>query len=401
MDDGPAAGGDASPPPQARGAPDRPPPAPARRSAAAAARSGVTTAGNGASRSGETRASARERRLIPPRLRGRGVPDVLAHGHIATWLVIIATIFMVGAAGYIVLFHWSLSDALFMTIITLTTVGYKEVRELDDAGRAWTGVMTVAGVGIIFGTVGIVAESFVSELTSGRREERRMAQTIAELRDHFVLCGYGRVGSTVARELKERGHPVVIVDINQPSLDRARRDGHLVVLGDAAEDATLIEAGIRRAAGLVTTLDSDANNVYVILSARALQPDLFILGRANAAGSESKLEQAGADRVVSPYTMAGRRIAELALRPTVADFIDLALATGEGSFSLEEVEVAAGGPLDGMTVGQLRADGIFTLAILPVGGPYEANPADDRRLSAGENLVLSGTGERLREFRSA
>ena len=317
------------------------------------------------------------------------------------WFVVVVTVFVVGAAGYMILFRWSPSDALYMTVITLTTVGFREVRELDDAGRVWTGVLTIAGVGIIFGTVGIVAESFVRDLTSGRREERRMAQAIAELRDHFVLCGYGRVGSTVARELKDRGNPVVIVDINQPSLDRARRDGHLVVLGDAAEDATLIEAGIRRAAGLVTTLDSDANNVYVILSARALQPDLFILGRANAAGSESKLEQAGADRVVSPYTMAGRRIAELALRPTVADFIDLALATGEGSFSLEEVEVAAGGPLDGMTVGQLRADGIFTLAILPVGGPYEANPADDRRLSAGENLVLSGTGERLREFRSA
>ena len=335
------------------------------------------------------------------RLRIRAGPDVPARTYVAMWFVVVVTVFVVGAAGYMILFRWSPSDALYMTVITLTTVGFREVRELDDAGRVWTGVLTIAGVGIIFGTVGIVAESFVRDLTSGRREERRMAQAIAELRDHFVLCGYGRVGSTVARELKDRGNPVVIVDINQPSLDRARRDGHLVVLGDAAEDATLIEAGIRRAAGLVTTLDSDANNVYVILSARALQPDLFILGRANAAGSESKLEQAGADRVVSPYTMAGRRIAELALRPTVADFIDLALATGEGSFSLEEVEVAAGGPLDGLTVGQLRADGIFTLAILPVGGPYEANPADDRRLSAGENLVLSGTGERLREFRSA
>jgi len=335
------------------------------------------------------------------RLRIRAGPDVPARTYVAMWFVVVVTVFVVGAAGYMILFRWSPSDALYMTVITLTTVGFREVRELDDAGRVWTGVLTIAGVGIIFGTVGIVAESFVRDLTSGRREERRMAQAIAELRDHFVLCGYGRVGSTVARELKDRGNPVVIVDINQPSLDRARRDGHLVVLGDAAEDATLIEAGIRRAAGLVTTLDSDANNVYVILSARALQPDLFILGRANAAGSESKLEQAGADRVVSPYTMAGRRIAELALRPTVADFIDLALATGEGSFSLEEVEVVTGGPLDGLTVGQLRADGIFTLAILPVGGPYEANPADDRRLSAGENLVLSGTGERLREFRSA
>lgn len=333
------------------------------------------------------------------RRRTRSIPGVLAGSHVAIWLAIVLFVFAIGAAGYAFVFHWSWSDSLFMTVITLTTVGFKEVRDLDDAGRAWTGLLSVAGVGIIFGTVGIVVESFVRELTGGRREERRMAETIADLHGHFVLCGYGRVGSTVARELVERGHRVVVVDIRPESLDRARRDGHLVVAGDAAEDGTLIAAGIDRAHGLVTTLDSDANNVYVILSARALQPKLFILGRANAAGSEAKLEQAGADRVVSPYIMAGRRIAQLALQPAVADFIDLALSTGEEAFSLEEVEVAVDGPLEGRTVGDLRADGVFTLAILPDGGEYLANPADDRRLVAGERLVLSGSSARLREYR--
>ncbi len=318
----------------------------------------------------------------------------------AAWLVIVVSVFGVGTAGYLALFHWPLSDALYMTVITLTTVGYKEVRDLDDAGRAWTGALTVAGVGIIFGTVGIVVESFVQELTSGGREERRMADSIAKLRDHFVLCGYGRVGSTVARQLVERGNVVVVVDIHGESLERARREGHLVVLGDATDDATLIAAGISRARALVTTIDSDANNVYVVLSARALQPDLFILGRANAAGSEAKLEQAGANRVVSPYTMAGRRIAELALRPKLAEFIDLALSTGEEAFSLEEVAVVAGGQLDGRTVGELRADGVFTLAILPEDGQYQANPPDGRRLRPGESLVLSGSSALLREVRA-
>jgi len=137
----------------------------------------------------------------------------------------------------------------------------------------------------------------------------------------------------------------------------------------------------------------------VTLSARTLQPDLFILARSNAAGSESKLEQAGADRVVSPYTMAGRRIAELAIRPKLAEFIDLALATGEDAFSLEEVLVTQGGPLDGRSVGDLRADGVFTLAILPDGGDYEVSPPDSRRLAPGENLVLSGASERVRAVR--
>jgi voltage-gated potassium channel len=219
------------------------------------------------------------------------------------------------------------------------------------------------------------------------------------LRDHFVLCGYGRVGSTVARELVEREHRVLVIDVRQESLAHAQQDGHLVVQGDATLDATLLAAGIGRARGLVTTLDSDANNVYVVLSARALAPELFIVARANAAGSDAKLEQAGANRVVSPYTMAGRRIAELAVRPTLADFIDLALASGEGAFSLEEETVDQGGPLVGRTVGELRAEGIFTLAVLLRGGRYEANPPDDRRLVAGESLVLSGSSGRLAELR--
>ncbi len=331
--------------------------------------------------------------------RGRRLTGILGVSHVLLWLAVIVIVTVVGAGGYIVLFHWSLSDALYMTVITLTTVGYHEIRDLDDLGRVWTSGLSIAGVGIIFGSIGIVVESFVRELTSNRREERRMTETIAALRDHYILCGYGRVGSTVARELVARGSRVVVVDIRQESLDQARHDGHLVVHGDATEDATLLESGIQRAHALVTTLDSDANNVYVILSARALQPDLFILGRANASGSESKLEQAGADRVVSPYTMAGRRIAELAIRPNLAEFIDLALSSGEEAFSLEEVKVTGGGPLDGRTVGDLRADGVFTLAILPDGGEYQPNPPDDRRLVAGENLVLSGSAGRLEALR--
>jgi voltage-gated potassium channel len=294
---------------------------------------------------------------------------------------------------------WSLGDALYMTVITLTTTGFREVRELDELGRTWTSILSIAGVGIIFGTVGLVVEGVFNELTGGEREARRMADTIARLSDHFVLCGYGRVGSTVARELVDHGQRVVVVDTNQASLERARRDGHLVVLGDATNDSTLIEAGLAHARGLVTTLDSDANNVYVVLSARAMHPTLFIVGRANAAGSEAKLDQAGANRVVSPYTMAGRRIAELALRPLLADFIDLALSTGDQSFSLEAVEVERGGPLDGRSVGDLRAGGIYTLAILPPGGEPQASPPDDRRLAAGENVVLSGSADRLAEFR--
>ncbi len=318
---------------------------------------------------------------------------------IRAWLAIVLTVVVIGTAGYVVILGWPADDALYMTVITLTTVGFREVRPLDDAGRIWTSLLSISGVAIIFGTIGIVVESFVRDLASGRREEKRMAETLASLHDHIVLCGYGRVGSTVARELVNRDIRVVVIDILSTSIERARRDGHLVLEGDATEDRTLLEAGIKRARGLVTTIDSDANNVYVVLSARALQPELFILGRANAEGSEAKLLQAGANRVVSPYTMAGRRFAELAIRPRVADFIDLALSSGEHAFTLEEVEVEAASPLEGRRVGDLRKEGVFTLAIVSKSGRYEANPADERALAAGESLVLSGAAATLEAFR--
>lgn len=327
-----------------------------------------------------------------------GAVHAFRGSHVRLWLAAVIATVAVGTAGYLAI-GWSIGDALYMTGITLTTVGFKEVRELDGIGRAWTVLVAVAGVGIIFGSVGLVAEAVLSEVVSGRREVKRMAVAIKDLRGHLILCGYGRVGSTVARELAHTGETFVVVDVNPTSLATAQHDGHLAVIGDATSDATLREAGIDRARGLITTIDSDANNVYVTLSARALNPGLFIVARANQEGSERKLAQAGADRIVSPYTRAGRQIAELAIRPRVADFIDFALSHGELAFSMEEVEVAAGGPLAGRTVADLRSDGIFALAVVRGDRDYEPNPADDRVLAAGENLIVSGSAETLRDLR--
>ncbi len=223
-----------------------------------------------------------------------------------------------------------------------------------------------------------------------------MQETVAALRDHFIVCGYGRVGSTVARELVHEGHHPVVIDVNPASIDRARADGFLVVEGDATQDATLLAAGVKAARGLITAIDSDANNVYVTLSARTLNKGLFIVARANLEGSEAKLAQAGADRVVSPYTRAGRQIADLAVRPRVADFIDAALSHGELAFSIEELPVVAAGPLDGRTVEELRDLGLFALAIVRGERDYVANPPGDRRLAAGETLIASGSVQALR-----
>jgi voltage-gated potassium channel len=321
---------------------------------------------------------------------------------VLTWLAVVGAIAGVGAFGYIVFFGWSISDAVYMTVITLTTEGYKEVRELSDAGRAWTILLAVAGVGIIFGTVGFVAETFVTEALSGRRERRRMTEAVAGLRNHIVLCGYGRVGATVARELEHAGVPVVVIDAVAGSVETAAREGHLIVEGDATHDDVLITAGVTHARALITAVDTDATNVYVTLSARSLNPKLFIVARANDEGSEAKLRQAGADRVVSPYTRAGRQIAELATRPRVADFIDFALSHGQLAFSIEELEVVAGGPLAGQVVSELTGRGIHVMAIVTHGPrQFETNPPLDRVLEAGDQLIVSGTAEVLRALREA
>jgi voltage-gated potassium channel len=319
---------------------------------------------------------------------------------VRTWLAIVGAALAAGTAGYMLLEGWNLSDALYMTVISVTTAGFREVRDLDEVGRLWTMLVIGFGVVLIFGSVGLVTEYLVTEATSGRRIGRRMTRQVDELREHFVLCGYGRVGSTVARELVHDGEQFVVIDVNPESLKRARDDGYLVVEGDATDDATLRAGGIARAKGLVATIDSDAQNVYVILSARALNPGLFVVARAGTPAAEEKLARAGADRVVSPYTMAGRRLAELAVRPRVVDFLDAALSHGELSFSLEELHVRAGGPLEGASVGQLRERGLFVLAILAADDRYAANPPDDRRLVGGETFIASGSAEALAAARA-
>ena len=340
---------------------------------------------------------ARARRNVWP---GLAAPAAITATHVRIWLAVVLGAIVIGTTGYMILDPgWRLLDALYMTVITLTTVGFREVNDLSDAGRIWTMTLSLAGVGLIFGSVGIVAEYLVVEATSGRREAKRMADAVNRLSGHYILCGFGRVGLTVARELVHAGRKVVVIDILPESLARARREGFLEVEGDATEEATLKAAGIERAIGLITTIDSDAHNVYVILSARALNPKLFVVARANSTDSEGRLMQAGADRVVSPYTMAGHRLAELATRPRVVDFIDAALSHGELAFSMEEVEVFAGGGLNGETVGALRDSGVFVLAIVTGEKSYEPNPPADRVLRAGETLVVSGSVPRLKELR--
>jgi len=274
-------------------------------------------------------------------------------------------------------------------------VGFREVHELDWPGRVWTMVMALSSIGVIFGTVGVVAENVITDVASGRRKAKRMSRMIDQLHGHYVVCGFGRVGSMVAGELVADGHKVVVIDVREDSLQRAEDAGYLVVHGDGATDEVLRQAGVERARGLVSAIDSDAENVYVTLTARSMNPGLFIVGRAGAENVISKLIQAGADRAVSPYTMAGRRIVNLALKPGVVEYIDEALSRGELAFGMEEVVADPGGALAEVTIGELRGRGILTLAVLHAPGQFEPNPPDDRVVTTGEHLIVSGSTEVL------
>jgi voltage-gated potassium channel len=323
---------------------------------------------------------------------------IITRSHLRVWLILVIGAIALFTSLYVLWDRWSVSDALYMTVITLTTVGFKEVRELDDVGRLITMAAALSGAALIFGGVGIMAETLLADLTSGRRERRRMQQTIDRMQGHTIVCGYGRVGSTVARELRQAGREVVVLDVYPDSVERARLDGYPVVEGDATDDAVLRLAGIERAAGLVASIDSDANNVYVVLSARTLNPALFIVGRAASVSAEPKLQHAGADRIVSPYTMAGRRIAELATRPAVVDFIDAALSPAQVTFSIEERRIEPGSAFDGRTVGELADRGIFTLAIVRGPRDLDPHPGREHRLAAGDELIVAASTDTLAAF---
>lgn len=322
----------------------------------------------------------------------------LASRPVLGWLLAVVALALIGALGYMVLEGWTFLDGLYMAVTTMTTVGFREVHELDLAGRVWTMLMALSAIGVIFGTVGVVAENVITDVASGRRKAKRMSRMIDGLRGHWVVCGYGRVGSMVASDLLADGYQVVVIDVREDSLQRAEAAGYLVVHGDGATEEVLRQAGVERARGLVAAIDSDAQNVYVTLTARSLNPGLFIVGRAGAETVISKLIQAGADRAVSPYTMAGRRIVNLALRPGVIEFIDAALTRAEVAFSMEEVAAEPGGRLAGRTIGELRAEGILTLAVLHAPGEYEPTPPDGRLVQPGEHLIVSGATEVLDQF---
>ena len=312
-------------------------------------------------------------------------------------LLILALVFCYGTLGYMVLLHWTLIDALFMTLTTVTTVGYEEVHPLGAGGRVFTMTVIVSGVGTMLYTFGIFGELLVEGQLARYARSRRMERRVEDLRDHFIVCGYGRMGTQVSEEFAHLQTPFVVVDSGQAPLERLRASRLLFVEGDATSDETLLQAGILRAKGLVSAVDSDERNVFITLTARALNPALFIVARSSFPDSVEKLRRAGANQVVSPYLMGAHRMAALAVRPVAVDVLDTVLHGENIDLVVEEFIVPPASRLLGRTLGDsgLRSAGANVLAIRKRSGQLRINPPDSLVLESDDLLVAIGTREQV------
>jgi voltage-gated potassium channel len=313
--------------------------------------------------------------------------------HLRFSLFILVGIIGMGTAGYTLIEGWPLFDALYMTVITLATVGFREVHDLSDQGKAFTILLIVFGAGIIAYAVGSLIQFMVEGQLRQILGRKKLEKEIEKLQRHYIICGYGRIGTFIGREFLARPIPFVVVEKDELLCERLANEGILFVRGDATDDETLIAAGIHRAKGLITAVTSDTANVYITLTARGLNPELFILARAGEEGSEKKLIRAGASKVISPYTIGAARMAQAVLRPSVVDFIEIATAGHNLELQLEEIRVTPASGLVGKTLissGVRKELGVIIVGIKKDDGRMVFNPASATVIESGDILITLG-----------
>ena len=312
-------------------------------------------------------------------------------------VVLLGVIIVYGIAGYTLIERWNLLDAFYMVIITISTVGYQEVHPLSTAGRIFTSTLIVVGVGTMLYGFGVFAETLADNAFGNYRRERQLERSLNQLRDHFIICGYGRIGTQIVAEFEAHTVPYAVIDQTEEAVERLRAEGRLHIEGDASSEELLRQAGIESARRLICAVDSDERAVYIVLSARALSPRLYILARAGRPESIRRLELAGATRTISPYRMAGHLMAELAIRPALVDVLDT-LHHGESEIAVEEMLVSAGMAAVGKTIeetGLLDTSAAKLLALRRRDGTLYVNPSPELRLEVGDLLIALGSEAEL------
>ncbi|MEM9775112.1 MAG: potassium channel protein [Chloroflexota bacterium] len=308
--------------------------------------------------------------------------------------------FLIGVVGYVLIEGWSVTDSLYMTAITLTTVGFGEVKPLSDLGRLFTVFLMVVGIGTVAYGFSILGQYVLVASLNQFAKERRMKREIQGMSDHFVICGYGRVGQNAANELRAHGEKFVVIDQNTEMLQRwEEMDSNLLyIAGDSTLDETLLEAGVENAAGLLVCTGNDSDNLFVVLSARALREDLLIIVRASREQNETKMIRAGADRVISPYQIGGQQMANIAIRPELVDMLDV-VTTSEGiDLFLQDLILKADSPLVGKSLrdNEIRhKTGVTVVLIGHTGEAPVTSPGADTILQPGDHLVVVGKGDQV------
>lgn len=319
---------------------------------------------------------------------------LIFHPRFLLLLLIILVLLGTGVIGYMLLEGWGWLDALYMTVIALSTVGFGEVHPLSPTGRFFTIILIVLGLGfIVYGL-----DYLVSTRLDTLFQRRRSMNKISQLQNHIIVCGYGRVGQSVVDSLQAGPNELVVIENDPEHVAQLERGDILFIEGDATEDAVLKKAGLERAHGLIACAGDDSVNLFVVLSARALQPDLYIVARSIDARNEPKMQLAGADRVVSLYDIGGRRMANIMLRPYATEFFDVVTLDNGVKLWVEEISIQEGAALAGQTVGEAdirRKTGVMLIGLVRGGAKSVYLAEANTRLQAGDQLIVLGTRPQL------
>jgi voltage-gated potassium channel len=308
---------------------------------------------------------------------------------------------LIGTVGFVVIEHYSWFEGFYMTLNTVTTIGYQELRPLSHAGRVFNSFLILFGVSALFVSFGAMTQTVIELELQDRYGKRRKKHMIDQLRNHFIICGFGRVGRNASYEIQQARAPFLVMDRSEQRVARATAAGMLAVVADATSDESLRQAGVLRARGLIAALPSDAENLFIILSAKALNPGLTVATRASEEEAGEKLRRAGADTVFTPYAMAGRQLADALLRPHVVEFLDFAGSHIAGGISTEQVCVRPGTPLAGKAIAELselHGREVILLAIRRQAGDTIFNPPPASQIHAGDYLIVMGKRSSLQEL---